>query len=127
MTASYSPDEARRSADVVIVPDRHGTGTNALVLSPPDAIVPAFGEGSKARHVEAARVELLARDPDRSPVLHRLVVGDQGRVTGRRVAAARAVGAALAGVLIAALPVGMLSNRFGYVGTAAPVKVLYIL
>jgi glucokinase len=33
-------------------------------------------------------VELLARDPDRSPVLHRLVVGDQGRLTGRRVAAA---------------------------------------
>lgn len=41
---------------VGIVPDRHGTGTNALLLSPPDAIVPAFGEGSKARHVEAARI-----------------------------------------------------------------------
>jgi 2-phospho-L-lactate guanylyltransferase len=40
---------------VGIVPDRHGTGTNALVLRPPDAIVPAFGEGSRARHVEAAR------------------------------------------------------------------------
>jgi len=40
---------------VAVVPDRHGTGTNALVLSPPDAIVPAFGEGSCARHVEAAR------------------------------------------------------------------------
>lgn len=40
---------------VGIVPDRHGTGTNALVLSPPNAIEPAFGEGSKARHVEAAR------------------------------------------------------------------------
>jgi 2-phospho-L-lactate/phosphoenolpyruvate guanylyltransferase len=40
---------------VGIVPDRHGTGTNALLLSPPNAIVPAFGEGSKARHVEAAR------------------------------------------------------------------------
>lgn len=40
---------------VGIVPDRHGTGTNALVLSPPDAIAPAFGEGSKARHVDAAR------------------------------------------------------------------------
>jgi len=41
---------------VGIVPDRHGTGTNALLLSPPDAIVPAFGEGSRARHVEAARL-----------------------------------------------------------------------
>jgi len=40
---------------VGIVPDRHGTGTNALVLSPPDAIVPAFGEGSCARHVALAR------------------------------------------------------------------------
>jgi 2-phospho-L-lactate guanylyltransferase len=40
---------------VTIVPDRHGTGTNALVLSPPSAIVPAFGEGSCERHVEAAR------------------------------------------------------------------------
>ena len=28
---------------VGIVPDRHGTGTNALVLAPPDAIAPAFG------------------------------------------------------------------------------------
>ena len=40
---------------VGIVPDRHGEGTNALVLSPPAAIVPAFGEGSRARHVAAAR------------------------------------------------------------------------
>jgi 2-phospho-L-lactate/phosphoenolpyruvate guanylyltransferase len=40
---------------VGIVPDRHGTGTNALVLSPPNAIVPAFGEGSRERHVSAAR------------------------------------------------------------------------
>jgi 2-phospho-L-lactate/phosphoenolpyruvate guanylyltransferase len=40
---------------VGIVPDRHGTGTNALVLSPPSAIVPAFGEGSCTRHVELAR------------------------------------------------------------------------
>jgi 2-phospho-L-lactate guanylyltransferase len=40
---------------VGVVPDRHGTGTNALLLSPPDAIVPAFGEGSRDRHVEAAR------------------------------------------------------------------------
>ena len=38
-----------------IVPDRHGSGTNALVLKPPSAIVPAFGEGSRERHVELAR------------------------------------------------------------------------
>ena len=40
---------------MAIVPDRHGEGTNALVLCPPDAIRPAFGEGSRARHVAAAR------------------------------------------------------------------------
>ncbi len=40
---------------VAIVPDRHGEGTNALVLTPPTAIRPAFGEGSRARHVAAAR------------------------------------------------------------------------
>jgi 2-phospho-L-lactate/phosphoenolpyruvate guanylyltransferase len=40
---------------VGIVPDRHGTGTNALVLSPPNAIVPAFGKDSCERHVAAAR------------------------------------------------------------------------
>lgn len=40
---------------VAIVPDRHGAGTNALALAPPDAIEPSFGEGSCARHVAAAR------------------------------------------------------------------------
>ena len=40
---------------VAIVPDRHGTGTNALALRPPGAIAPSFGEGSCARHVAAAR------------------------------------------------------------------------
>ena len=40
---------------VVIVPDRHGTGTNGLLLSPPDAISPSFGPGSCERHQELAR------------------------------------------------------------------------
>ncbi len=40
---------------VAVVPDRHGTGTNALALAPPGVIEPSFGEGSCARHVAAAR------------------------------------------------------------------------
>ncbi len=40
---------------VVIVPDRHGTGTNALLLTPPDALEPSFGPGSCQRHAELAR------------------------------------------------------------------------
>jgi 2-phospho-L-lactate/phosphoenolpyruvate guanylyltransferase len=42
-------------AEVVIVPDRHGTGTNALLLCPPDAIAPSFGPGSCERHRALAR------------------------------------------------------------------------
>jgi 2-phospho-L-lactate guanylyltransferase len=46
----------RMEADrVTVVPDRHATGTNALLLSPPDAIAPGFGPGSRDRHVERAR------------------------------------------------------------------------
>jgi 2-phospho-L-lactate/phosphoenolpyruvate guanylyltransferase len=40
---------------VAIVPDRHGLGTNALLVSPPGAIEPAFGEGSRAAHARRAR------------------------------------------------------------------------
>ncbi len=40
---------------VAVVPDRHGSGTNGLVLSPPGAIRPSFGDGSCNRHVRAAR------------------------------------------------------------------------
>ena len=39
----------------LIVPDRHGTGTNALLLVPPQALAPAFGPGSCQRHLENAR------------------------------------------------------------------------
>ena len=39
----------------LIVPDRHGTGTNALLLTPPDALAPSFGPGSCRRHLEHAR------------------------------------------------------------------------
>jgi 2-phospho-L-lactate guanylyltransferase len=40
---------------VVIVPDRHGAGTNALLLSPPDIVDFAFGPGSRQTHADRAR------------------------------------------------------------------------
>lgn len=53
------PDELDRhlgrSPRTLIVPDRHRTGTNALVLCPPNAFEPAFGPDSCARHVTRAR------------------------------------------------------------------------
>lgn len=42
-------------SEVVVVPDRHGTGTNALVLTPPDVMAPSFGADSRDRHVAAAQ------------------------------------------------------------------------
>lgn len=38
----------------LIVPDRHGTGTNALLLTPPDSLTPAFGPDSCDRHHQLA-------------------------------------------------------------------------
>jgi len=35
---------------VTVIPDRHGSGTNGLLLRPPGAIAPSFGPGSCARH-----------------------------------------------------------------------------
>jgi 2-phospho-L-lactate guanylyltransferase len=55
------------SDGVVIVPDRHGTGTNGLLLTPPETIAPSFGPDSCERHRQLAqaagvecRVERLA-------------------------------------------------------------------
>jgi 2-phospho-L-lactate guanylyltransferase len=46
--------------EVVVIPDRHGTGTNGLLLTPPDVIEPAFGEGSCERHLALARAAGVA-------------------------------------------------------------------
>jgi 2-phospho-L-lactate guanylyltransferase len=39
---------------VVLVPDRHGRGTNALLVAPPTAIEFAFGGDSRAAHADCA-------------------------------------------------------------------------
>ena len=46
--------ERARNLDVAVVPDRHGTGTNALWLRLPAAIVPQFGTNSASVHLESA-------------------------------------------------------------------------
>ncbi len=40
--------------EVVIVPDRHGSGTTARILTPAGVISPSFGEGSCQRHQQIA-------------------------------------------------------------------------
>jgi len=45
---------AAAGVEVVLVPDRHGTGTNALVIDPSGPFEPQFGPGSCKRHVEQA-------------------------------------------------------------------------
>jgi 2-phospho-L-lactate guanylyltransferase len=42
--------DAAGTPSVVLAPDRHGRGTNALLLAPPDVIDFAFGGDSRAAH-----------------------------------------------------------------------------
>jgi len=60
---------ASGEAEVVIVSDRHGTGTNGLLLSPPDAIIPSFGPGSCERHRALASAAGVACRLERPPSL----------------------------------------------------------
>ena len=52
--AGLLADHAGSGPEVVVLPDRHGTGTNGLLLAPADAIEPSFGPGSCERHVAMA-------------------------------------------------------------------------
>lgn len=83
------PRTAERYA--VVIPDRHGTGTNGLLLSPPDALTPSFGPDSFGRHlglaqqagltVETGEVPSLALDvdtPDDLAALHERLATQRG-------------------------------------------------
>jgi 2-phospho-L-lactate guanylyltransferase len=82
-----------------IVPDRHGEGTNALVLAPPDALEPSFGPGSLERHLEAARSAELSHDMLELPsLMHDVDTADDltdlaGLLEGSRGVAPRTRGA----------------------------------
>lgn len=57
---------AGEGGGAVVAPDRHGQGTNALLLAPPDAIAPAFGAGSARRHrLGLALADVPTRDVQR--------------------------------------------------------------
>ncbi len=81
----------------MIVPDRHGTGTNALLLTPPDSLDPSFGPDSCARHhanagragttAEVVDVPSLALDidtPDDLELLHATLESIHGRAAHTR-------------------------------------------
>ena len=77
----------------MIVPDRHGAGTNALLIAPPEAVEPAFGPGSFARHAALAHAAGARVRIGRLPSLE-LDVDTPGDLAALRAAlAARAGGA----------------------------------
>ena len=78
---------------VVIVPDRHGSGTNALLLAPPTVMTPAFGPGSFARHAALAHAGGAAVRVGRLPSLE-LDVDTPGDLAALRAALATGQGAA---------------------------------
>jgi 2-phospho-L-lactate guanylyltransferase len=81
----------------VIVPDRHGTGTNALLLTPPDSVEPSFGPDSCTRHqanaerdgtaaevVEVSSLSLDIDTPDDLELLHAALESTHGRAAHTR-------------------------------------------
>jgi 2-phospho-L-lactate/phosphoenolpyruvate guanylyltransferase len=78
---------------VVIVPDRHGSGTNALLIDPPTALTPAFGPGSFARHAALAHAAGATVRVGRLPSLE-LDVDTPGDLAALRAALAERPGGA---------------------------------
>ncbi len=87
-------DRPALARSVTIVPDRHGTGTNALLLSPPDVIEPAFGPDSRARHEEAAAAAGVPCSVEDVPTLALDVDTSDDLVALRQALAERRGGAA---------------------------------
>jgi 2-phospho-L-lactate guanylyltransferase len=59
----------REAVAVAVVPDRHGTGTNALLISPPGTFAPSFGPDSLERHLTAAREDGVVHRVEHVPSL----------------------------------------------------------
>jgi 2-phospho-L-lactate/phosphoenolpyruvate guanylyltransferase len=104
-------DTAVAGPSVTIVPDRHGIGTNALLLTPANVIEPAFGPDSRARHEEAAAAAGVACSVEQVPTLLLDVDTADDLAALRQALAARRGGAAHTR--------GMLSRLAGW-GRSAP-------
>lgn len=54
-TDGSAANGTRPNGLALVVPDRHGEGTNALLVSPPAAVAPRFGDRSRTAHRAAAQ------------------------------------------------------------------------
>jgi 2-phospho-L-lactate guanylyltransferase len=98
-------EPSREGAEVVIVPDRHGTGTNGLLLAPPGAIPPSFGPGSRERHTALALAAGIAARIEQPPsLLLDIDTGDDLAVLRHRLSGERIRASLTRAVL--GLPVG---------------------
>ena len=85
---------------VVIVPDRHGTGTNGLLLRPPMAIAPSFGPDSLKRHVAAAEAAGVTHRVERmSSLMFDVDTSDDLAVVVEAIEGSRAVAPRTRGAL----------------------------
>ena len=90
-----APASSAPGREVVIVPDRHGSGTNGLLLAPPDAIAPSFGPDSCERHTALALAAGVACRIEQPPsLLLDIDTGDdlavlRDRLSGERIRASR--------------------------------------
>jgi 2-phospho-L-lactate guanylyltransferase len=66
-TAEIESLAAAARPGIIIVPSADGTGTNALVRTPPDAIESRFGKDSFRAHMEQARARGIAAEVMRPP------------------------------------------------------------
>lgn len=128
-TPLLSPEEVdqliarteRDAIELAIVPDRHGTGTNALVITPPGLFSPSFGPDSHARHVEAARAGRLAYRSLNVPSLaHDVDTADDLTALWPAVAASRRTAARTRGALSQLEHSGALRRPEQEPGLAAP-------
>ena len=67
--ADFTQLAASARPGVIVVPSSDGTGTNALVRTPPDCIESCFGPGSFRAHLDQARSKGLPADVLRVPGL----------------------------------------------------------